>query len=546
MVKDLWANGRQLLFTRQKSILSAALVMAATFLLSAGLGLVRDRMLAHYFGDSAELGLYFAADRLPGFLFNLLVVGAFSAAFIPVFTQGLKEEGREAAWRLASVVINVGWAVFFLISVVIFWWARPLSNLLSAGSLPARQLDLMANLMRVMLLAQLILLTSSFLTSLLQSLKYFLMPALAPVFYNLGIIIAVVAFSHSLGIFAPAWGMVLGAWLHLLCQMPLALRLGLRQNLTLEFTHPRLRQLTRLMVPRVLGLAVGQVPLFVGTTLAFLISAPAVVVLEFARHLQGLPISIFGLSMAQATLPTLAEESGEDLTSFKKTFLSSWNQMLFFIMPLSVLLIILRVPVVRLIFGAARFSWAATLATAYSVSFFSISIFAQASAYLFNRAFYALQDARTPLRISFYSVLANILLSLYLVKGCQWGVWSLALAFSLTSWLSLAWLFWELDKRVGHFSRKDFVPSQIRMGYASLVTALALWVPMKLLDEVVFDTTRTLNLLVLTAIVSAFGLLIYWLCARLFFVEESNDWRQAIFSLRKGDPPSSALPEGSW
>lgn len=518
--------------------------MAVTFSLSALLGLIRDRMLAHYYGDSADLGLYFAADRLPSLIFNLLVVGAFSSAFIPVFTRYLKEKERESAWRLAAQVLNAGLAVFLLLTILLLIFSRPLSQLLSAGQLKLWQTEKMAAMMRIMLLAQLILIVSSFFTGILQSFRYFFLPAITPIFYNLGIIVTIAIFYQRFGIYAPVWGMVVGASLHLLIQLPLAKYLGWRHFWKLKFSHPGLREIWRLLAPRVASLGITQLPLLFNTYLAFLVSAPAVVVLNFASHLQGLPVGVFGLSMAQATLPALSEESGER-ENFKKTFVHSWNQMLFLIMPLAVLLIILRVPVVRLVFGAARYSWGSTLATAYTVAFFTLSAFPQAAVYLLNRAFYAVGDAKTPLKVSIYSTLFNLLLAVYLVAGWHWGVWSLALAYSLAAMMSMVWLFWDLARKVGGFVWEELLGPGVRIGFASLLTALALYIPMKILDQVVFDTTRTLNLLALTTIVSVFGLVIYWLCAKMFLVEELAELRQALVSLRKVESPASTLPEAS-
>ncbi len=517
--------------------------MAITFLISAVLGLVRDRLLAHYYGDSAELGLYFAADRIPSLIFNLLVVGAFSAAFIPIFTRYLKDsKSSNSAWHLASLVFSAVCVGFFLIGSLIYLLANPLAKALSSGMLPEKQLILMSSLMRLMLVAQLLLIISSFLTSILQSFKHFLLPALTPIAYNLGIILGITLLYRPCGIYAPVWGMIIGALLHLMLQVPLSFRLGFRPAFSFRFRDPQLREVGRLMGPRVLSLALSQIPLLVSTSLAFLISAPAVVVLEFARHLQGLPVSIFGLSMAQATLPTLSEKGVGDLRDFKETFLTSWNQMLFFITPLSVLLIVLRVPVVRLVFGAAKFSWGGTLATAYTVSFFSFSIFAQGSVYLFNRALYALDDAKATLRVSFYSVLLNLILSVFMVRFLGWGVWSLALASSISSLLSLVWLFFDLDKLVRHFSYGDFLPSQLKIGYASLFTALSLYLPMKLLDRLVFDTTKTMHLLILTAGVSFFGSLIYVFSAKLLKIRERESLGLIASWLRRPLSSLAAVP----
>jgi len=209
------------LFKPQKGILSAAGVLMAAVFFSRILGLLRDRFLAGAFFNPAtswQLDVYFAAFRLPDMIFQLLVVGALSAAFIPVFSQYLFTKKAEA-WHIASSVITAGLVLFFLLASVLAIFSLPLSRLI-APSFSTAQLQLMSNLTRVLIIAQVFFLVSNFLTGILQSHHYFLVPALAPIAYNLGIIFGIVFLSPVFGIYGPALGVIIGAFLHFLVQVP--------------------------------------------------------------------------------------------------------------------------------------------------------------------------------------------------------------------------------------------------------------------------------------------------------------------------------------
>lgn len=520
MVKDFLNNSRNLLLKRQTTILSAAFILSSTYIFSAILGLVRDRLLAHYFGDSDVLGIFFAADKIPNLIFSLLVMGAISSAFIPVFTSYMKKSVRSAYW-VSSSVINLTLIIFSAVSIIVYIYAEPISSLVVLNKLSPPDLSLMARLMRIMLFAQLILILSNFITSTLQSFKRFLIPALAPIVYNLGVILSLVLLVGRFGILAPAFGMVLGAFLHLLIQIPLLKRIRFRYFLTFDLKHPGITEITRLVLPRTFGLLINQFSIIINTSLAIFISAPSLVSFNFAEHLQNMPISLFGGTIAQAVLPTLSIEANEKkYETFKSTLLTTFHQLSFLTIPASVVLLILRIPLVRLVFGAARFSWQATLTTSYALAFFSLAIFTQSAVLLLSRAYYALHDTKTPVKTSVVSIVLNIILSITFVRILGFGVWSLALSFSIGSAINFIYLFYLLDKQVGGFPRKAILKPFLKISYAAVLMGVSLYLPMKLLDELVLDTTRTINLIILTLIAGTFGLFVYILFTKLLNVYE--------------------------
>lgn len=484
------------------------------------LGLFRDRLLASRFSPD-ELGVYFAAFRLPNLIFELLVMGAISAAFIPVFTEFLTEEKKEAAWKLSSSVINIGLLIFAVLSIPIYIYSYQLCEFLAPGFNKAQLLQ-MANFTRIMLLAQVFpLVVGNFLTGILQSFKHFLIPALAPVVYNVGIILGIIFLSPGFGLYGPVLGVALGALLFMLIQLPLVLSLGYRHRWAFGFKNQGVKEVGHLMLPRTFGLAVAQIDTTADLILATILGARMVTIFNFAQHLQQLPVGLFGATIAQAALPTLSEiKAKKDPEEFKAIFLASFHQILFLVMPLSVLLIVLRIPMVRLVFGGARFDWQATVLTGQTLAFFSLSLFAQALIQLLARGFYALYDSKTPVIAGVLSVLINTGLSIFFITFLKLPVWGLAVSTTVAGLFNFFLLLFFLDRKVGGFNRQRLFPPIVKIFFASLVTGIFLYLPMRLLDQLVFDTTRTINLILLTGVATGTGLSVYLFLAWFLRIEE--------------------------
>lgn len=499
------------LFRPQKSVLSAAAVLMAAVFVSRLLGLVRDRFLAAYFfnhGGASQLDVYFAAFRLPDMIFQLLVVGAFSAAFIPVFTGYLVRD-RAEAWRVASTVIILGAAGFLLLAGVLAVFTEPLSRLIAPG-FSAAELELMVRITRWLLLAQLFFLVSNFFTGILQSQQHFIVPALSPIVYNLGIILGIWLLSPLLGIFGPVAGVILGAFLHFIIQLPVLLATGFRFFWLIDWRHPGVRRIGRLMLPRTLALAVSQIELTVAVFLATGLPAGSLAIFYFAQHLNSLPVGLFGATIGQAALPALAKDAQADsLMRFKRLLTESLNQVLYLSLPAGMILLILRLPAVRLAFGARTFPWEATILTGKAVALLAVSVFAQSAIQILVRGYYALGNTRTPFMIGSLAVLVNVGLSVGLIYGAGLGILGLAAALSGASLLHCGLLFWGLSRKLQGFSVKEFWLPAGKMGLATLITGISLYVPFKFFDRYIFNTTKTIELIGLSAATILIGLAVY-------------------------------------
>lgn len=508
------------LYKTQNTILSAAFILGAAGGVSAVLGLVKTRLLASFFGVSRDLTIFYTADKLPNLVYSVLVVGAVSTVFIPVFTSLLKKEG-ETAFDVASSIINATFILFLLIGAIMFSFSPQLINLLAVGNFDQKEVMLGSNLMRIMLASQILLVAGSLTTSILQSFKYFIIPALAPVFYNVGMIIGTVFLSNKIGIYGPAVGVVIGSILHFSIQIPLLRKSGFKFSFTLNLKDKDFKKMFTLVPPRITSVLISNVIQTINNSLAILVSAPSVIFLKFADQLQTFPVSLFGISMASASLPTLSSQtSPNERDKFKETFLTSFHQMIYLVMPLSAILLILRIPAIRLVYGVSNFPWDATIRTAQTLAFFSISIFAQSANYLITRAFYALKDTATPVAVNIVTALINISLSIYFVTALKLGVWAIALSYTVTSLLDMCILMFLLNKKVGGFDKEKLFVPFTKISWATASMGVMLYIPMKLLDQFVFDTTRTINLLGLTIVAGFIGMGTYILLTKLFKVEE--------------------------
>ena len=526
MVASLINRSKELLKNEHKSILSAAVIIGASFLSSALLGLVRNHLLAARFfgGLEGDLDVYFAAFVIPDTIFQLLVVGAVSAAFIPVFQSYVlrgKEEGRE----LANASLTTVGLVLSLISVLILIFARPLAGIIAHFS--PDKLDLMANLIRIMSVAQLLFTLSAFLTGILQAQRRFLIPAIAPLLYNLGTIIGILLFSSRFGIYSAAIGVVLGALFHVAIQLPLAKHLGFSPALLFKPNHPGVRSITRLMPPRMLALGLDQVERWVAVNLASLMVPGSLSIFSFARQLYALPVSLFGVSLSQASFPTLSQEANNhDKTKFKATLSKSILEILFFALPASVLVLVLRIPLVRIAFGARNFPWEATLLTGRALALLSLSIAPLSISQILVRSFHALKNTRTPLYVGASTMIIFISSSYFITNRLNLGILGITFAMSLANLLDFILLYLFLRRQIGGLA---VGLRGLKMIAATIFTGISLWIPMRLLDRFVFDTTRTIPLVILTLIVSTLGFSVYLLFSKILRIEELGE----VFRLAK-------------
>jgi len=433
------------------SLGGAAFIIAIAGILSRLLGFVRDRLLASTFGAGDTLDIYYAAFRLPDFIYGLLVLGALSAAFVPVFTELINKDDSKFAWRLTNNVLTLLLLTLGGISLLGIIFAPMVAALVARGFSPEKQ-TAVANLTRVMLLSPILLSLSAVFSGVLVSLKRFLAYSLAPIFYNVGIIVGIVGFVPMVGTVGLAWGVVLGAFLHVFVQYPAMRESGYRfeyirwKNLVDDST----RQVIRLMIPRSLAMAINQISLLLVTIFASTLASGSLAVVTLATNIQSVPLGLFGISFAVAAFPVLSQYAAKEAyETFFKTLSRTARRISYFVIPLSCFLIIFRAEIVRVVLGAGAFNWEDTILTFQVLGLLAASLLAQCLIPLFVRAFFALQDTRLPLFAALFGEVIH-LMSIPLLLP-RFEVLGLGIAFSLGAFSQLILLYIFLRRRLPYF-----------------------------------------------------------------------------------------------
>ena len=491
-------------------------------LISRLLGVFRDRILASQFGAGPQLDIYYAAFRVPDLLFNLIVLGALSAGFIPIFS-GLvknfndpnKNEENAEAWKLASNVINILSLLLIGLSLIGILFAPLLVKLITPGFSSESQLAT-ASLTRIMFLSPLFLGVSGVLGGMLQSFRRFFIYSLAPIFYNLGIIAGALWFSSWWGLPGLAWGVVLGALLHMLIQIPAVYALGFRHSWKINFRDKATLRIGRLMIPRTLSLAITQIDLLVVTIIASGLTAGSLTVFNLANNLQSFPVGIFGVSFAIAAFPALSQYANNK-EKLEISFSSTLRQILFFVIPATVFLITLRAQIIRVVLGAGSFTWQDTILTMNALAIFSISLFAQASIPLIVRVFYARHDSKTPFYLGMFTVAADIVLCLLLSR--KMGVVGLALAYSISNILNFLLLWIWLQSKVGNLGIVKIVRSAIKFSLAAVGAGITIQL-MKIAVLPIIDMTRFSGVFIQLVVAAISGGLVYLFLCYLLGSEE--------------------------
>ncbi len=537
-MKDLIAKGKKIFNAQQNTVLSAASLIMMMIVASRVLGLIRQRILANYFAPG-DLSLFFAAFRLPDTIFEVLVFGTFSSAFIPVFTKALRE-GERRAWEIAGRVVTIGLLIFASAAIILALFAPQIYSVIAPGFGDTETIKI-AGLARILFAAQGFFVISYVLTGVLESLRRFLVPALAPLFYNFGIIIGTIILSPYFGLMGPAIGVVIGAFAHFLIQYPLSRKLGFRFAWDLK-PDPGVKSVGELALPRVVDLAFDQVGKTTELFLSSLISQASYAYYTFANTLQLLPVTLFGTSLAKAVLPLLSRADG-NTKEYRRILLTAVFQAMFFTLPLSATLIVLRIPMVRLVYGTRIFDWEATVQTGMVLSVYAVGVVSQTLMSILARAFFALHDTKTPVKVSFIGLGLLIAGDFLLVKGLGLPVWALAASFSFSTIVEAIILAILIHKKVGEIIDFKFAAHAVKIFFATSVSGFSMYFILKFFDRSVWvkqlsflsgttatsyipfqrfvlDTRYTVNLMILTFMVFVIGSAVYFGVSFLLRVPE--------------------------
>ena len=476
--------------TANRQIARAAGTVMLAFVLSNLVGLVRQILITRAFGTSAEIDAFYAAQRLPDILFSLVAGGALASAFIPMFTAFLEKEDRSGAWRLASAITNLVSIVLAVISLVTWAFApQVVANFLAPDFSVAQQI-LAVDLLRILLLSPVIFGVSGLLMGILNSHQRFLLPALAPTMYWLGMILGVIFLVPSMGIFGLAWGAVAGAALHLLVQVPGLLRLPQRRySLGLGLEDSAVRDVGRLMAPRLLGVAVVQLNFLVNTIVASGQPQGSLTAITVAFQVMTMPQVVIAQAIAIAALPTFAAQvARKELGEMRASLAATLRGILLLSLPATLGLILLRFPVIELLFERGEFDSLSTQLVAWALLWYTAGLVSHSVVEIASRAFYALHDTRTPVLVGTLAMGLNVVFSLTLPAVFLRFGWlphgGLALANTLATTLEMFVLLVLMRRRLDGLDGRQIMTGLFQAGLATLAMSVSILVWLSFVESI--------------------------------------------------------------
>ena len=454
-------------------VIRAAGVVGTATLASRILGFIRDAVIAWFFGAGFSSDAFIAAFRIPNLLRRLFAEGSLSSAFIPVFTEYIIKQGRTEAFHLARSAFRLLVCVLIIATICGILLSPWIVRLIAPG-FSADKLSLTIILTQLMFPYIFFIGLVALCMGILNVLGHFAAPACAPVLLNLSIIGSVFFISPSLNppVFGLAIGVLIGGILQLLLQIPVLIKKGVYFWQKAMVIHPGLKRVGRLIPPVMIGGAVYQINILIGTMLGSLLDQGSVTYLYFADRLVQFPLGVFAIATATAVLPSLSRQAATgDFDTLKDTFAHAFKLVFFIAMPATVGLVILREPIVALLFQRGEFDAQATRLTAQALLYYSMGLWAFSAVRVVIATFFALQDTKTPLMMAAISILANILLGVALMKPLAHG--GLALATSLASMLNLVLLLGALRNKLGALGWKSLAMSVCRSMLCSVIMGVA-------------------------------------------------------------------------
>lgn len=514
--------------SKNARVVKAAGFLMLTMMISRILGYLRDVVIYAQYGQNRITDAYNAAFFTPDTLYMLLVGGALSSSFIPVFSSYIATGREREGWEVASIVVSVVLTLLGVGIAVGYLFTPELILLLVPGFAP-QAMDLTIFLTRIMFVQVIFMALSGISMGILNSYEHFTAPAIGSVLYNLGIIVFGVLLGDTIEAIRPGYGIagfsvgvVMGAAANFAVQVPALLRLGLKIRPNFNIFHPGLIRLGKLMLPVFVGLSVSQINLFVNQNLASSLPEGGIAALHTGQRLMQLPIGIFAIAIAVAVFPTLTGHAArQERDQFKKTTSLGLRSVIFITLPCAVGLAMLRIPIIRFMFEfeGGQFTHAATLATADALFYYCIGLVAYSAIHVLSRVFYALQDTMTPVFVGGFAIAVNIILSILLIQPMAQG--GLALAYSLAGIFNMLALLLLLRRKIGSLNGWQTIRSFCQTLFASLLMGVAC-VYTAQFSESVWGIGTKLGQLTQVSLAIGVGVVVFAVIALLFRMEEAD------------------------
>lgn len=395
----------------------AALLLGSFAFLSQILGLVRDRLLAHSVGAGINLDIYYAAFRIPDFLYVSVASLASITVLMPFIVEKMKgENGKKDAQKFLNTIFSAFMVCMLIVSIIVYIFMPYIAKWIAPG-FSLNSYDVLVHTSRIMLLSPILIGFSNLIGTVTQLYKKFFVFSLSPVFYNIGIIIGIIFFYPSFGTYGLAYGVIFGAILHLAVQIPTVASHGLLPKFTNKISWKEVFSVIKISIPRTLTLSFGSITMIIFVALASKLSTGSISLFTFSFNLQSVPVGIIGISYSVAAFPILVRACAKkDMETFRINIIGGIQQIIFWSLPITALFIVLRAQIVRVILGASTFSWGQTKLTAAAVALFIISLVSQSIVLLLVRGYYASGNTKKPLWINLISSIIVVVLGYLIVQ----------------------------------------------------------------------------------------------------------------------------------
>lgn len=449
-------------------------MLMVTMSISRILGYVRDVVMVDAFGMSIQTDAYTAAFQIPDFFYYILVGGALSSAFIPIFSGYIANKQEEDGWIVANTVANTVLIVGAVLIACGLIFTPQLVDLLVdfKEEYYEESFALTVLLTRVMFAQSFFMCLSGISQGILHSYKRFTAPAIGSMLYNLAIVVVGMVFSEKIGILAFTLGVVFGAFLNFAVQIPDLIAIGFKYRPMVDYHHPGVQKFFKLLGPVLLGLSVTHLNLFITTNLGSRLGEGVITALHYAQRIMQLPVGIFAIAIAVAVFPTMTSHAARgEMDLYMKDLSLGFRTIIFITLPAAVGLAVLRLPIVRAMYLLGKGTMDSVELASTALLFYCFGLVGYSAQQLLNRGFYALQDSRSTVAINVMSILVNIALSFVLVRPL--GYIGLATAYSVSGLVSMALLLYFLRRKLGHMDGRRMLQSALQCVLASAIMAAA-------------------------------------------------------------------------
>lgn len=534
-----------LLNSRQNTVTGAAIVLTAAVLLSRVLGLLRDRLLAGAFGASVSLDVYFAAFRIPDLVYSIIFAGGVIVSLLPLFSD-LQNKDEKKSWDAINNILNIFIVCFFIFSALFFIFTPQIISSMVSG-FDKEAIEMTVSLSRLIFISVFFFGLSSIFSTILNYFNRFVSYSIAPILYNLGIILGTIFLSSYWGVFGAGLGVVFGSFMHFMIQVPAAIKCGYRYRAFIDLKSKELREFVGLIIPRTIASSSSQINFIVITFIASGIGAGAISVFNLSNNLRYLPVGIIGVSFATAVFPLLSrlwteEKKDEYRSNFRKVF----SQVLYISFPIGILMFVLRNEIVGIVLKTGEFGSLAAEITAAALGLYILSTFAQCLVPILLRGFFSLKDTFTPTIVAIFFVIFNIYLSFSFVGLFSYSnfftsfvrnvlnldgtiafpVLGLVLAFNLGLFMEFILLFFLFRRAVGDFGIKEIGISFLKILFSSVVAGIAAYYSLPLVKGLFGGSLSGLIMQFSSACLVAF--IVYCLLSMALRIEEGKGVKKII------------------